>query len=49
MTEEALQSIGIATISQEIDSEGVTEAVGVSIGDASAFSEPTDEMEVRHG
>jgi hypothetical protein len=44
VTQQALEGVGVATISQEIDGKGVTEAVGISIGDASAFSEATDEV-----
>ena len=43
-TPEALQGVGVSAVSQEVDGESVAEAVGVSIGDASAFSEMTDEV-----
>ena len=43
MAEEALQSVGIATVSQEIDGKGVSEAVDVGVGDASAPAQAADE------
>jgi hypothetical protein len=50
VTEQTLQGIGLASISQEVDGESVAEAVDVGVGDAtSAFSETTDEVEVCHG
>jgi hypothetical protein len=49
VTQEALEGVGVSAVSQEVDGEGVTEAVGVRIGDSSAFFETTDEVEVRRG
>ena len=43
MAEEALQSVGIATVSQETDREGVSEAVDVGVGNASAPAQAADE------
>ena len=49
MAQKALQGVGVASISEEVDGESVAEAVDVGVGDASAFSETADEVEVRHG
>jgi hypothetical protein len=42
--QQGLEGVGVSAISQEVDGEGVTETVGVGIGDSSAFSETTDEV-----
>jgi hypothetical protein len=44
VTQQGPEGIGASAVSQKVDGKGVTEAVGVSIGDASAFSEMTDEV-----
>jgi hypothetical protein len=44
VNQQALEGVGVSAVSQKVDGKGVTEAVGVSIGDASAFSETTDEV-----
>jgi len=42
--QQGLEGVGVSAVSKEVDGESVAEAVGVSIGDASAFSETTDEV-----
>ena len=42
VAQEALQGVGVASISQEIDGESMAEAVDVGVRDASAPAQATD-------
>jgi hypothetical protein len=43
MAQEALQSVGVASISQEVNGEFVAEAVDMGVGDTSAPAQADDE------
>lgn len=45
MTEEDLESVGIPAIAEVEDGEGVTEAMGVAVGDVGTISEGDEEFE----
>ena len=45
--QKALQGVGVAAVSQEIDGKGVTEAVDVGVRDASGVSQTIDEVAER--
>ena len=47
MAQEALQGVGVAAVSKEIDGKGVTEAVDVGVRDASGVSQMIDEVAER--